>query len=106
MKQYIDKATVVAEIKRRRNEYINSLMTEQVHTLNNILDFLDTLEVKEVDLEKENMKKWKFTYNWWFSVVKDEQIVEAETEEEAYKEFSKSFDYEDVEIISCELINN
>ena len=49
----IDKDALVAEVERRRNEYINSLMTEQVHTLSDILDFLDTLEVKEVDLDEE-----------------------------------------------------
>ena len=49
----IDKDALVAEIEKRRNDYINSLMTEQVHTLSDILDFIDTLEVKEVDLEKE-----------------------------------------------------
>ena len=53
MKQYIDKAALVAEIERRRNDYINSFMTEQVYMLNNVLDFLDTIEVKEVDLDEE-----------------------------------------------------
>ena len=53
MAQYIDKSALVAEIERRRNEFINSLMTEQVHTLSDILDFIDTLEVKEVDINKE-----------------------------------------------------
>ena len=49
MAHLIDKAALVAEIERRRNDYINSFMTEQVYMLNNVLDFLDTLEVKEVD---------------------------------------------------------
>jgi hypothetical protein len=48
MTQYIDKSALIAEIEKRRSEYINSLMTEQVHTLSDILDFIDTLEVKEV----------------------------------------------------------
>jgi hypothetical protein len=48
----IDKDAVLAEIERRRNDYINSFMTEQVHTLSDMLDFIDTLEVKEIDLEK------------------------------------------------------
>jgi hypothetical protein len=48
MEQYIDKSALIAEIEKRRSEYINSLMTEQVHTLSDILDFIDTLEVKEV----------------------------------------------------------
>ena len=51
MAQYIDKDALVVEIERRRNDYINSFMTEQVYMLNNVLDFLDTLEVKEINLE-------------------------------------------------------
>ena len=43
----IEKDALVAEIEKRRNDYINSLMTEQVHTLSDILDFIDTLEVKD-----------------------------------------------------------
>ena len=53
MGQYISKDAVLAEIERRRNDYINSFMTEQVYMLNNVLDFLNTLEVKEVDLDEE-----------------------------------------------------
>jgi hypothetical protein len=53
MTQYINKSALVAEIESKRNDYINSLMTEQVHVLNDVLDFLDTLEVKEVDLDNE-----------------------------------------------------
>lgn len=51
------------------------------------------------------MNKYKFTYMWWCSVCKDEEIVEAETEEEAYKKFSNGFGYESIDIISCEQIN-
>ena len=51
------------------------------------------------------MKKWKFIYSWWWSVSKDEEIVEANTEEDAYKKFSDGFGYESVDIISCEQIN-
>ena len=57
MAQYIDKDAVVAEIERRRNDYINSFMTDQVYMLNNVLDFLDTLEVKEVDLDFQMFAK-------------------------------------------------
>jgi hypothetical protein len=58
----IDKDAVLAEIERRRNDYINSFMTEQVHTLSDMLDFIDTLEVKEVDEESYVMgKTGKFT---------------------------------------------
>ena len=51
------------------------------------------------------IKKWKFIYSWWWSVSKDEEIVEATTEEEAYKKFSEGFGYESVDIICCEQIN-
>ena len=57
MAQYIDKDALVVEIERRRNDYINSFMTEQVYMLNNVLDFLDTLEVKEVDLDFQTFAK-------------------------------------------------
>ena len=43
----IDKDALVAEIESKRNDYINSFMTEQVHVLNDVLDFLDTLEVRD-----------------------------------------------------------
>ena len=61
MAQYIDKSALVAEIKRR----IDLLRTNEsgvFHTFasemiiieyENMLSFLDTLEVKEVDLEQE-----------------------------------------------------
>ena len=54
--QYIDKAAVVAEIEKRLKEYrtypdyqIDSNYME----LCDVLSYIDTLEVKEVDLEKE-----------------------------------------------------
>ena len=60
MVQYIDKSALVAEIEKRiqesldvggatRGVYLNERMKEDSY----ILSFLDTLEVKEVDLEKE-----------------------------------------------------
>ena len=59
----IDKDALVAEIERRRNDYINSFMTEQVHVLNDVLDFIDSLEVKEVDLDDYYHK---FLEKEWF----------------------------------------
>ena len=57
MKQYIDKSAVVAEIKRKiRNidyEGLSDRNIGQKQSLYHILSFLNTLEVKEVDLEKE-----------------------------------------------------
>lgn len=46
MEQYISKSALIAEIERRRDEYINSLITAQVNILNDILSLIDTLEVK------------------------------------------------------------
>ena len=60
MKQYIDKAAVVAELERLYNlEYDNTsnLSCGKKIMLRNILLFLNTLEVKEVDLEEE-IDKW------------------------------------------------
>lgn len=67
MKQYIDKSAVITEIERimdSENENINSFeqhrntsekqrYSARMALLEHILSFLDTLEVKEVDLEKE-----------------------------------------------------
>ena len=64
MTQYIDKSALVAETKRliRANElYLSELETDEVRfqktgaysVLNDLLHFLDTLEVKEMDLEQE-----------------------------------------------------
>lgn len=59
MAYLIDKAAVVAEIKRRKELVSdpilsgNDLMIGERNAYFNLLSFLDTLEVKEVDLEKE-----------------------------------------------------
>ena len=53
----IDKDALVAEIERRKKELIelsNDFANQWAcGSLDNILSFLDTLEMKEVDLEKE-----------------------------------------------------
>ena len=66
MKQFIDKATVVAEIKRRKELMSdpilsgNDLMIGERNAYFNLLSFLDTLEVKlevkEVDFDAEWVK--------------------------------------------------
>ena len=55
MAQYISKSALVAEIKKMRNEvYPNSEWNHgYVTSCEKILSFLNTLEVKEVDLNKE-----------------------------------------------------
>jgi hypothetical protein len=54
MEQYIPKAAVVAEIERLRQEHTSKeYCDEAALVLEELEDFLDTLEVKEVDLEDE-----------------------------------------------------
>lgn len=72
MEQYIDKAILLAEIEKRSKQYTNERNTitknnENRHVLlgrikmcDDILSFIDTLEVKDVDLEK--MWKEYFKY--------------------------------------------
>ena len=58
----IDKSALVAEIERlkqKNNESENVYDFGTEHALKSILSFLDTLEVKEVDFEKEI----EFEYN-------------------------------------------
>jgi len=65
MEQYIPKASVVAEIERRI-AFFSDINNKQVIDSNldcavafaGLRDFLDTLEVKEVDLEKEIKKEY------------------------------------------------
>ena len=64
MTQYIDKAAVVAEIDKiitglehqnpdEFGDNIQCMSAAEIEALNLVKDFIDTLEVKEVDLEKE-----------------------------------------------------
>lgn len=54
MKEYIDKSAVITEIEKRRSRNSkNKLNLAAAFEDNYLLSFLDTLEVKEVDLEKE-----------------------------------------------------
>jgi len=62
MTQYIDKSAVMTEIEKRirRCSTVNTRSKEsdaqyrtKCHTLMSILSFIDTLGVKDVDLEKE-----------------------------------------------------
>ena len=76
MTQYIDKATVVAEINRVLNSYDPNQITSGRYALASLRDFLDTLEVKEVDLEKE-LKSWLVDDEYY------EKYVEADIRETA-----------------------
>ena len=56
MEQYINKSALVAEIERRRRDwrYGSSIEAKfKREEYDDILSFLDTLETKEVDLEKD-----------------------------------------------------
>jgi len=65
MEQYIDKSAVVAEIKKIKHKLLDNIICESdkewairtAHQLNRIIWFINTLEVKEVDLEKEDCKR-------------------------------------------------
>ena len=63
MEQYINKSVVVAEIEKRMKKYatidvgnsseLEALYGAKCKALMEILSFINTLETKEVDLEKE-----------------------------------------------------
>ena len=56
MGKYIDKDALVAEIEKELNatkKYSTEYVNGKKYALKKILSFLDTLEAKEVDLEKE-----------------------------------------------------
>ena len=58
MKEYIDKTAVKAELERRKQHLLDNIICERdkewavrtAHQLNRIISFLDTLEVKEVNI--------------------------------------------------------
>ena len=51
--ELIDKSAIVAEINRVLNSYDPNEITSGRYALIDLRDFLDTLETKDVDLEKE-----------------------------------------------------
>lgn len=60
MTQYIDKSAVIAEIERRIEALHSTLNEREIAVkfeLKDFLSFLNTLEVKEVNLEKETPNK-------------------------------------------------
>ena len=79
MAQYIDKGTLVAEIERtiksinscpfRYAELGSEKLDEgQLNAYNEMLSFINALEVKEVNLEKEfNKYFFKLSFFNWFS---------------------------------------
>ena len=53
MKRLIDKSVLVSKINTFKKDAYRTWKWDTFHTLNELLSFIDTLEVKEVDLEKE-----------------------------------------------------
>jgi len=63
MGHYIDKDALVAEIERRRSKNAkNKLNLAASFEDNYLLSFLDTLEVKEVDIDKEIANQYESNY--------------------------------------------
>lgn len=89
MTNYIEKNILVAEINRLIKSpmlYKSENVETRISVLEHLLSFLDTLEVKEVDLEKEVNEAWNyiFSYGW------DENSRMALKHDE-YMEFAKHF---------------
>lgn len=65
MVKLIDKDALVAEIERRIKSTNNDVKIGAIEsltvskTLNSLISFINTLEVKEVDLQKEIDKEWE-----------------------------------------------
>ena len=99
-KQYIDKDALVAEIEDWRNKIERGIFsiplegrdradaTFEYEILGRIRDFIDTLEVKEVDLEKElnNFIERQKAF------VKDDRVVEYDNGDT----FNHIYDLEDI----------
>ena len=65
MKKYIDKDALIAEIEKELNttkKYSTEYVNGKKYALKKILSFIDTLEVKEVDLEKEIASQYESNY--------------------------------------------
>ena len=78
MEQYIPKSVLVAEIKRILSAFENSdapVDRLRASTLIALLSFIDTLEVKEVDLEKEIDNFWDKNYRKVECGVKDIKLI-------------------------------
>lgn len=86
MAQYIDKSAVVAEIERRlekianasseNNRQLSAIHGAQQYELINLVQYIDSLEVKEVDLEKEVNQYVEKT--WPFEETDEDIIAFAE----------------------------
>ena len=67
--ELIDKAAVVAEIEKRIKETesmqpkFDQFWAGQISAFKGVLKILDTLEVKEIDLEKEANECWNYVFS-------------------------------------------
>lgn len=62
--EYINKSALVAEIDRQKIGYnVDGKHSVEYDTTRKILNIIDTLEVKEVDLEKEIDNVWNPHFN-------------------------------------------
>ena len=100
MEQYIDKDDVVTEIEKYKKEALERLTTSiersmrrqikdkaWVSLCQNLLSFIDTLEVKEVDLEKEIQRQYNVHKNPDNSIAKDCVIMT----KDGFEYFAKYF---------------
>jgi hypothetical protein len=82
MEQYISKSALTAEIERRKQKLLDHIICERdkefvcrtAHQLNRIIDFIDTLEVKEVDWEKE-VNDYGYHYDY-VSIADRKELVD------------------------------
>lgn len=71
MTQYIPKVTVMSEIENRidrcntkkwscpANTQVEAICDNKIHAYKELLSFLNTLKIKDIDLEKEIDSQWK-----------------------------------------------
>ena len=84
MEEYISKAALVAEINQRIEDYKSHKIDDSYHdglifALEDLMDdFINTLEVKEVDLEKDIMQIFSLYYE---GIKHYEDIIKEEREE-------------------------
>lgn len=74
MKELIDKAALVAEIEKLKAYLqIPNAHLEEIQVCDNVISVIDTLEVKEVDLEHEIEKVKRMQRNF---EIKNDTIIE------------------------------
>ena len=89
--ELIDKADVVAEIERLKHKLLDLIICESdkewairtAHQLNRIIWFINTLEVKEVDLVEEIVERCKKS---WYNEGKIAGMAEGLTDDEKYQQ--------------------